>query len=158
MLKKLLSKLRKPSKKGFTLIEVVIVLAIAGLIFVIVFLAVSQAQASRRDTQRSTAVNQLLAAANQFAGNNNGAIPVDGWCGNNAGTASAAPTNYWTPGNDPSGDAYLCQTATPSAVRQIRFDAGATCGTAGAVAPGQPRQFVAQTFMERGGLVCTAGE
>ena len=37
---------------GFTLIEIVLVLAIAGLLLIVVFLAVSGAQRSRRDYQR----------------------------------------------------------------------------------------------------------
>ena len=40
------------SKKGFTIIEVVLVLAIAGLIFLMVFLALPALQRSQRDTQR----------------------------------------------------------------------------------------------------------
>ena len=41
-----------PNQGGFTIIEVVLVLAIAGLIFLIVFLALPQLQQSRRDTQK----------------------------------------------------------------------------------------------------------
>jgi prepilin-type N-terminal cleavage/methylation domain-containing protein len=48
-------------EKGFTLIEIVLVLAIAGLLLVIVFLAVSGAQKSRRDTQRKNDNARLLA-------------------------------------------------------------------------------------------------
>ena len=40
------------TKKGFTIIEVVLVLAIAGLIFLMVFLALPALQRSQRDTQR----------------------------------------------------------------------------------------------------------
>ena len=38
--------------EGFTIIEVVLVLAIAGLIFLMVFLALPALQRSQRDTQR----------------------------------------------------------------------------------------------------------
>lgn len=38
--------------KGFTIIEVVLVLAIAGLIFLAVFLALPALQRNQRDTQR----------------------------------------------------------------------------------------------------------
>lgn len=62
--------------KGFTLIEIVIVLAIAGLIFVIVFLAVQQAQRSRRDTQRRSDASRAFAALKTYRGNNNGGIPL----------------------------------------------------------------------------------
>jgi prepilin-type N-terminal cleavage/methylation domain-containing protein len=39
---------------GFTIIEVVLVLAIAGLIFLLVFLALPGLQRSRRDAQRKS--------------------------------------------------------------------------------------------------------
>lgn len=42
----------KSNKAGFTLIEVVLVLAIGGLIFLLAFLAFGQATKNRRDTQR----------------------------------------------------------------------------------------------------------
>lgn len=38
--------------KGFTIIEVVLVLAIAGLIFLMVFIALPALQRGQRDTQR----------------------------------------------------------------------------------------------------------
>ena len=65
-----------PSKKsGFTLIEIVIVLAIAALIMVIVFLAVSGAQRSRRDAVTKKAAYQALVAMATYAGINNGEYP-----------------------------------------------------------------------------------
>lgn len=57
---KLLQNLRR-DKKGFTLIEVVIVLAIAALILVIVFLAVGGAQRSQRDQASKDAAGKVLA-------------------------------------------------------------------------------------------------
>ncbi len=62
--------------KGFTLIEIVLVLAIAGLLLVIVFLAVSGAQKSRRDTQRKNDVSRVAASLENYASNNNGAYPA----------------------------------------------------------------------------------
>lgn len=59
-------------KKGFTLIEIVIVLAIAALIMVIVFLAVQGAQRGQRDQARKDYANQGLAKIQEFAGNNGG--------------------------------------------------------------------------------------
>ena len=41
------------SKKGFTIIEVVLVLAIGGLIFLMVFIALPALQRSQRDAQRN---------------------------------------------------------------------------------------------------------
>ena len=66
-----------PMKRGFTLIEIVIVLAIAALIMVVVFLAVQGAQRSQRDQFRKETANRVLSAAQQFRGNNSGTAPTD---------------------------------------------------------------------------------
>ena len=50
------------TKKGFTIIEVVLVLAIAGLIFLMVFLALPALQRSQRDTQRKQDVAMVVTA------------------------------------------------------------------------------------------------
>lgn len=63
---------------GFTIIEVVLVLAIAGLIFMMVFIALPQLQRSQRDTQRRQDLADLQAAVTNFQGNNNGKIPGEG--------------------------------------------------------------------------------
>jgi prepilin-type N-terminal cleavage/methylation domain-containing protein len=68
---KLLQNLRK-DKKGFTLIEVVIVLAIAALILVIVFLAVQGAQKSQRDNAAKQGASRAIAAAQNFLSDNGG--------------------------------------------------------------------------------------
>lgn len=63
---------------GFTIIEVVLVLAIAGLIFMMVFIALPQLQRAQRDTQRRQDMADLQAAVTQFQTNNNGKIPGQG--------------------------------------------------------------------------------
>lgn len=67
--------MKKLTNKGFTLIEIVIVLAIAALIMVIVFLAVQGAQRSQRDTATKNNAARTLAAAEQYASNNSGDYP-----------------------------------------------------------------------------------
>lgn len=62
-------------KEGFTLIEIVIVLAIAALIMVIVFVAVQGAQRSRRDTQRKKALDSIVGQLENYSANNNGKYP-----------------------------------------------------------------------------------
>ena len=54
------------NKKGFTIIEVVLVLAIAGLIFLMVFLALPALQRSQRDTARKNDMSRLVAALNDY--------------------------------------------------------------------------------------------
>ena len=64
--------------QGFTIIEVVLVLAIAGLIFLMVFLALPALQRSQRDTQRKNDIGRLKAAYQQYKANNKGGIPHGG--------------------------------------------------------------------------------
>lgn len=71
------SKLQKDNK-GFTIIEVLIVLAIAGLILLIVFLAVPALQRNSRNTQAKNEAASVLGALSEFTNNNNGKLPADG--------------------------------------------------------------------------------
>ena len=66
--------------RGFTIIEVMIVLAIAGLIMVIVFIAVPQLQRNQRDNARQNIVNRLKAEMETYAGNNQGEYPFKASC------------------------------------------------------------------------------
>jgi prepilin-type N-terminal cleavage/methylation domain-containing protein len=67
------SKIRKQSE-GFTIIEVLIVLAIAGLIMLVVFLAVPNLQRNSRNSQRRSDVSSILGAVQEVMNNNNGSI------------------------------------------------------------------------------------
>lgn len=69
----MLNKLKK-SNEGFTIIEVMIVLAIAGLIMLIVFLAVPALQRNSRNTQRANDGSRIVAAVNECLNNNNGRV------------------------------------------------------------------------------------
>jgi len=70
------------SKKGFTIIEVVLVLAIAGLIFLMVFVALPALQRSQRDTARRNDMSRVDTSLIQYQTNNqdtgNGDLPGDG--------------------------------------------------------------------------------
>lgn len=70
----MLNRLKK-NNQGFTIIEVMIVLAIAGLIMLIVFLAVPALQRSSRNTQRKNDIASLAGAVSNYISNNNGAVP-----------------------------------------------------------------------------------
>ena len=63
------------TKKGFTIIEVVLVLAIAGLIFMMVFLALPALQRAQRDTQRRDDMARFAAQVAQYQANNRGRVP-----------------------------------------------------------------------------------
>ncbi len=69
-------------QKGFTIIEVVLVLAIAALIFLMVFIALPALQRNQRDTARKQELQKVVGAITTWEGNHRGANP----------TASAADT------------------------------------------------------------------
>jgi prepilin-type N-terminal cleavage/methylation domain-containing protein len=82
----------KQNNKGFTIIEVLIVLAIAGLIMLIVFLAVPALQRNARNQSRQSDGAKLSAAITQCLSNNNGRVAN---C--NSNTAVGASTGIsWT--------------------------------------------------------------
>jgi prepilin-type N-terminal cleavage/methylation domain-containing protein len=67
----------KRNQKGFTIIEVVLVLAIAGLIFLMVFIALPALQRSQRNTQRKNDLSRIATAATSYQSNNNGITPFE---------------------------------------------------------------------------------
>lgn len=62
------------SKRGFTIIEVVLVLAVAGLIFLMVFIALPALQRSQRDTQRHNDYGMLSSAITNYSASNGGKL------------------------------------------------------------------------------------
>ena len=63
-------------RNGFTIIETSLVLAIAGLILVLVFVALPALQRSQRDTQRKGDIASLAKAIKDYQSNNNrGRLP-----------------------------------------------------------------------------------
>lgn len=64
-------------EKGFTIIEVVLVLAIAGLIFLMVFIALPALQRNQRDAARKSEVGTVASAITTYQSNNRGQSPSD---------------------------------------------------------------------------------
>ena len=59
-------------KPAFTIIEVVLVLAKAGLIFLMVFIALPALQRNQRDTQRKNDMSRILSQLKTYQSNNRG--------------------------------------------------------------------------------------
>ena len=79
----------KKRAEGFTIIEVLIVLAIAGLIMLIVFLAVPALQRNQRNTTRNTEAARWAGAVTECLGNRNNQIASCAAAANlNVGTTS----------------------------------------------------------------------
>jgi prepilin-type N-terminal cleavage/methylation domain-containing protein len=66
----------KKRTEGFTIIEVLIVLAIAGLILLVVFLAVPALQRNGRNTTRRSDVSKALGAVGELSSSNGGRPPA----------------------------------------------------------------------------------
>ncbi len=74
-----MSKMSKITKSsGFTIIEVMIVLAIAGLILAVVLVAIPQLQKNQRNEARRSVLARISAEVNNYIGNNEGAVPSNG--------------------------------------------------------------------------------
>lgn len=135
-------------EKGFTIIEVVLVLAIAGLIFLVVFLALPALQRNQRDTARKNDVGIVASAINSYSSNNKGALP----------TTEANVTDY--AGNMSNNIANVSVTTTTSAtagsgaeVDKIVVVTGAQCGDNGATTSGTARQSAVIVKLEAGSNV-----
>ncbi len=114
-------------EKGFTIIEVVLVLAIAGLIFLMVFIALPALQRSQRDTQRRDDASRFISQLSSYATNNNGNVPTFAQLSGASGFANAYLKSDVGEFNDPqTGDAYTFN-ATTATTKQFQYVKGQTC-------------------------------
>jgi prepilin-type N-terminal cleavage/methylation domain-containing protein len=134
-------------EEGFTIIEVLIVLAIAGLIMLIVFLAVPALQRTSRNTQRKNDVAGYLAAVTEWSNNNNGKTPVTADL-----TALNALANTSANMTKPAAVVTGAQT-TAVALDTIQLVTGAKCDTAtvGNTIAGSARAFAVRYTLETSG-------
>ncbi len=123
----MLSKLKRTkiekSEKGFTIIEVMIVLAIAGLILLIVFLAVPALQRNSRNTQRKSDASGIAASIATYISNNNGSLPLS--LGKNA---SAGTLELCSAGGGVLGAAAICTAATNTETVKLGYYTDANIG------------------------------
>ncbi len=159
------------TNKGFTIIEVVLVLAIAGLIFLMVFVALPALNAGQRDTARKNDASTILAAVNTYISGNRGAFPTQVQL---TGTTGVTGTNGETgsvPGafvKEVSSNTTHIQVA-PAGSTSVSVRKGeaivtqsTTCGSTGVLTNGEApqtlvagskNQYTVTTFLEGGGGV-----
>lgn len=95
------------SKKGFTIIEVALVLAIAGLIFMMVFIALPALQRSQRDSRRRDDIMVLVQTIKKFQSNNRGALPTDSGIATYMGGSLASEASWQGFYNKYLGDDFI---------------------------------------------------
>ena len=157
---------------GFTIIEVVLVLAIAGLIFLMVFIALPALQASQRDTARKNDVSAIASTVTTYTSNNRGNFPtandLTGSTGGNSGVfVTIGSTGYVsTTSVSTNTDKLEVQSAgsTSAAVSdgEVTITPGTQCGSTGSASAGtatesltttgvSARSFTVVTYIEAGG-------
>jgi prepilin-type N-terminal cleavage/methylation domain-containing protein len=140
---------KRNEQTGFTIIEVVLVLAIAGLIFLIVFLALPALQRSRRDTQRKSEASRFISAAESYASNNGGQYPDE-----TPAALFSFYVNYLKDWEDPSTGPYTGLSAdnTP-ALGEFYYSKGEVCDGSGTTT-GASNNIVVVMHQESGGAFC----
>ena len=125
------------TKQGFTIIEVVLVLAIAGLIFLMVFIAWPALQRSQRDTQRRNDYSMLSTAVSNYITNNGGKTTTLSTAVDSSNATKAADTAKKfinESGEDPNGYIYElkvvdCATATCPPTAKLKDNSTSTSNT-----------------------------
>ncbi|HEY8992654.1 MAG TPA: type II secretion system protein [Candidatus Microsaccharimonas sp.] len=158
---------KQTRKQGFTIIEVVLVLAIAGLIFLMVFIALPALQRNQRDTQRKNDMGRLSTALVNYTNSNRGTLPTN---------YTTFTTQYLITGGDtfidpagaPSGSnatsyqftALDNQELTKSyseSQNTIYYTTGYACGdTSSTVVTGGSRKVAFRMALEGGGYYCVS--
>lgn len=154
--------------QGFTIIEVVLVLAIGALVMLMVFIALPALQRNQRDTQRKNDISRLQSALNNYKSSARGSLPTNAVLQSTGDTGFVA--RYLTKNNDtfadPSGEVYELTRATSMPddfsdenVNIIYFNRGGDCGD------GQTLSFSTSTTsrkmilikpLEAGGVHCVS--
>ncbi len=146
--------IQRKGQSGFTIIEVVLVLAIAGLIFLMVFIALPALQRSQRDTQRRDDVSRAVSQLQSYATNNRGDLPSNGEFDDFMDSYLRAGDNEF---NDPlTGGTYQEVTGTDATPGegQIQYAANAECSGESVVSVSGRRQAAVRVALESGGYFC----
>ena len=162
-------------RKGFTIIEVSLVIAIAGLILMMVFIALPAVQRGERDAERREDGTTLLAALKKYQTNNRGGLPAGTSAEVSSSTASSDGNRDWVVfykkylNNfvDPDGTEYtlkviecngttgdICKSAPSEMDHRFYIVVGATCDGENAKKIENPRKVAVIYKLEGGGAYC----
>ncbi len=152
-------------KPAFTIIEVVLVLAIAGLIFLMVFIALPALQRNQRDTQRKNDIARIVTQFQNYTANNKGKYVSDDPGNSQLKGFIAAYLVLADEFSDPStGEPYKiveCQGPYGGCIRndpeigEVNYNSGAYCdGENWVDIPNNRTFFALRTKLESGGYYC----
>jgi len=160
MLRQIKDRLRQDQPRGFTLVEVIIALAIGGLFIVLVFLLLHTAQVTARNGLRQRYLQKVAANLDVYkeSAANNFQYPTAALFTSQFGTAGKA---YYAVGNDPlSNTAYSFVIApaapaspTSSVAAGVQYTvpgSGVTCTGSAAIAG----VYILKISLEGGGTYC----
>ncbi len=163
------------SQKGFTIIEVILVLAMAGLIFMMVFIALPNLQRSQRDATRKDDMMLFVENLKKYQGNNRGALPEGGVSHLERPTSEPSNETSWASFyykyldedfKDPRDDVYYltvtecvkngdrCGYADPGYDNTIYVFTQGTCSEDHAIPSSNPRNFAVIYRTESSGIYC----
>jgi prepilin-type N-terminal cleavage/methylation domain-containing protein len=153
---------QKNGEKGFTIIEVVLVLAIAGLIFLMVFIALPALQRSQRDSARKTEAGTVASAVGTYQGNNRGSNPTTaaqigdivngkGATLDSGATVQLRATAYTANINVTANTSATVSADNVAAPDEVLVYLGYKCGTTnGSLIKGTARQVAVAVIQESG--------
>lgn len=101
-------------QKGFTLIEILVVIGILAILLAIVLIAINPQQQFRQanNTQRRSDVNAILSAVSAYAAQHKGQLP----------TGITATALNISSGGTPTTDVDLCTTLVPDYIADLPLD------------------------------------
>ena len=162
----------KQTIKGFTIIEVVLVLAIAGLIFLMVFVALPALQSGQRDTARRNDASTVLSAVNTYMSGNSGKFPTTAQLVGSTNAGGSHSSSFKQPSKfvedvstNTEGIRVQSRGASTASVKvgEVVVTQATTCGSTGsansggtasqALTSGTANQYTVTTFLEGGGGV-----
>lgn len=123
------------SNQGFTIIEVVLVLAIAGLILLMVLLAFPALQRGQKDAQRKNDLARISTQVTSFSGSTRGNVPTSSSIGTfvskylgGGSSSSIAGDEYIDPNGNPYTVSYNNSVAiTSPAANTVYYSNGQLC-------------------------------
>lgn len=140
-------------EKGFTIIEVVLVLAIAALIFLMIFIALPALQRGQRDTARKNDVGIIASALNTYKSTHRGSLP--------SATGDADFRTNYLKGNNGLSQIIVGSVSItdvegngPSGYDSAIIYIDAKCSDDNTAIDGTSRQAAVITRLETGGAYC----